>query len=293
MRKKFHLVAAAALIPAISLLIWGFLIEPNQLIIKNYDLKIKKWSANFNGFKIAALSDLHAGSNFITEEKLRQIVAETNAQNPDIIVLLGDYVSPVSNNAREIKMPMPTIAENLRDLRAKYGVYTILGNTDEAYDKNEVKDEFERVGFKVLRDETASIEVNGERLRLLGMRDAMETGDWNSISAELKRILAEGEQQGYLIVLVHNPDYLPVITGDLLISSDLSLMLAGHTHGGQCRFPIIGAPVVPSEYGQKYAGGYIRDQETDMFVTTGIGTGKIPVRFGVPPEISILNIYAE
>jgi uncharacterized protein len=109
----------------------------------------------------------------------------------------------------------------------------------------------------------------------------------------LKKVLAEDEQKGNLIVLVHNPDYLPVITGDLLISNDLSLILAGHTHGGQCRFPLIGAPVVPSEYGQKYVAGHIREQETDMFVTTGIGTSKIPARFGVPPEISILKIYAE
>jgi uncharacterized protein len=161
MQKKFLLTGIAVLITAICLFVWGFLIEPNRLSVKTYEIRLKKWSDKLNGFKIAAVSDLHAGSNFITEEKLRQIVAETNAQNPDIIVLLGDYVSPVFNNQQKLKMPMQTIAENLRDFQAKYGVYAILGNTDETYDKTEVRSELEKIGFKVLKDEIASVEIIG------------------------------------------------------------------------------------------------------------------------------------
>jgi predicted MPP superfamily phosphohydrolase len=84
-----------------------------------------------------------------------------------------------------------------------------------------------------------------------------------------------------------------MITGDLLISKDLKLMLAGHTHGGQVWLPIIGRPVVPSSYGQKYAAGHVKDNGLDMFVTTGIGESILPFRFMVPPEIAFLTITGE
>jgi predicted MPP superfamily phosphohydrolase len=86
---------------------------------------------------------------------------------------------------------------------------------------------------------------------------------------------------------------MPVITGQFSISKDLKLILAGHTHGGQIWFPIIGSPIVPSGYGQKYAFGHVRDYDMDMFVTTGIGTSILPFRFLVPPEIAVLTISAE
>ena len=91
----------------------------------------------------------------------------------------------------------------------------------------------------------------------------------------------------------HSPDILPIITGEMSISKDLKLILAGHTHGGQVWLPLIGSPVIPSSYGQKYAFGHIKENDVDMFVTTGIGTSILPFRFLVPPEIAVLTIYAE
>ena len=83
-----------------------------------------------------------------------------------------------------------------------------------------------------------------------------------------------------------------MITGDLSISKDLKVMFAGHTHGGPVSLPIIGSPIVPSSYGQKYAAGHVRDGGIDLFVTTGIGTSILPFRFGVPPEIAVVTISA-
>ena len=279
----------------LGLAIWAFYIEPSRLVVNNYPLKLKKWSATQNGLKIVAISDIHGGSNFVTEERIREIVVQANAQNPDIIVLLGDYLSRKYLQPTELKMPLKTVAENLRGLQAKYGVYAVLGNHDNEFGGEKVRAELERVGYKVLENEAVAIKYQGEWIRLLGAHDVLRAGNnWNQINRDLKSALDKLEaQEGKIIVLTHNPDAIVYLTEELSISDDFSLLLAGHTHGGQCRFPLIGAPIVPSEFGQKYAAGHIRDKGIDVFVTTGVGMSVLPVRFGVPPEIAVLEVYSQ
>jgi len=124
------------------------------------------------------------------------------------------------------------------------------------------------------------------------MKDHLELAPhWGQISADTKKMLADGE--GQIILLEHSPDILPTVTGENSISPDLRLILAAHTHGGQVWMPFIGAPVVPSSYGQKYLSGHLRENGVDMFVTTGIGTSVLPFRFLVPPEIAVLTLRSE
>lgn len=269
-------------------LAYSFFIEPNRLVVTSATLKIKNWNPAFDGLKIVMIGDLHGGSNCITEEKIRDIVAKVNEQNPDVVVMLGDYVSEWSDGS--LKMPVETIAANLKGIESTYGVFAVLGNHDGDYDDNRVAAALSSNGYKVLQNEVAAIEKDGQRIRIFGMKDHLKlSGGWLRISADSKQYLST-TGSGDLIVLQHSPDILPVIAGEYLVSPELRLILAAHTHGGQIRFPILGSPIVPSGFGQKYVRGHIFDKGVDMFVTTGIGTSVLPFRFMVPPEIVVLTI---
>lgn len=278
---------------AVLCLFYGYFIEPDKLLVNKYELKIKNWNQAFDGLKIVAVSDIHGGSNAVTEEKLRQIVAEINAQNADIVVFLGDYVSQRHFDRAQLKMPIETIADNLAGIRSKYGTFAVLGNHDVWYGESEIRAALSRISFRVLENELAFVDKDGQRLRILGLKDHTKIKKWNSFSADVRDVIEENEQSGDIIVLEHSPDILPIITGDLSVSDDLRLMIAGHTHGGQIRFPLIGSLIVPSSYGQKYARGHVKENNLDMFVTTGIGTSILPFRFFVPPEIAVLTIRTE
>jgi len=272
---------------------YSYFIEPKRLVVNQQTLEIKGWDPALDGFKIVAIGDIHGGSNAVDEAKLRKIVELTNQQNPDLIVLLGDYVSqygsgPVSG--RLIRMPVEAIAAGIGGLQAKYGVVAVLGNHDDWYDGVKVSQAIRSDNYLVLEDEVAAFNFNGHSLRILGLRDQLHIANWAAYSKHLKDVIASDGGSGPIIVLEHSPDVLPIITGNLSISPDLRLMLAAHTHGGQVWLPIIGTPIVPSSYGQKYSYGHKQENGVDMFVTSGVGTSILPFRFMMPPEIAVLTI---
>ncbi|MBX3282239.1 MAG: metallophosphoesterase [Acidobacteria bacterium] len=282
-------LAAVIFAAAVLCVAYGYYVEPHRLVITRQDIALPNWPKALDGYKIAAIGDIHAGSNGVDDAKLRRIVEETNALNPDLIVLLGDYIS--EKNETELKMPISEIADGLVGLKARDGVLAVLGNHDGFSCPSCIKTEFQRVGIKVLDNTVVQISsANGGRFRVLGLPDHMQLTYWKLFSDNAKRALAPTEGQGPVIALQHSPDILEVITGDLLISKDLSLILAAHTHGGQVRFPIIGAPIVSSSYGQKYTRGLIKQNGVQMFVTSGVGESILPFRFGVPPEIALLTL---
>ncbi len=291
---KFLYVCTAFLAAGLAMLGYSYFIEPTRLVINSSELAIRDWNTAFDGLRIVAISDIHGGSNGGDEAKIRQIVSEANGLEPDIIALLGDYISEGSGTDSlgrpTLRMEPDKIAECLSGLRAKYGVFVVMGNHDDAYGSQVIKAALGRTGYKILDGEVAVIERNGKRLRILGMRDHLSIGIWKVYSDANKALLASTEGTGDVLLLQHSPDIAPVITGDLAISKDLKLMLAGHTHGGQVWLPILGRPVVPSSYGQRLTQGHVVDSGLDIFVTTGTGTSVLPFRFMVPPEISLLTV---
>ena len=169
----------------------------------------------------------------------------------------------------------------------------MLGNHDGWYGDEAVSNELQRVGIKVLDGGVATIEKNGARLRILGLRDHLHVDSWRNFSNSARELLSATEGTGNVIVLEHSPDVIDMITGDLTISNETKVMFAGHTHGGQVWLPIFGYPVVPSNYGQKYAAGHIFDRGIDLFVTTGTGTSILPFRFLVTPEIAVVTLKSK
>ncbi len=290
---KTKLMYGLAVISLVSLgcLVYSYFIEPNRLAVTFETMKIKNWNPAFDGLKIVMISDIHGGSNGGTEENIRKIVTKINEQNADVVVMLGDYVSERSDGS--LRMPIETIASNLAGIKTTYGVFAVLGNHDGDYDDDRVAAALGSNGYKVLQNEVSAIEKDGQRIRIFGMKDHLKlSGGWLRISADSKKYL-NTTGTGDLIVLQHSPDILPVVAGEYSVSSDLRLILAAHTHGGQVWLPILGRMVVPSGFGQKYAYGHIIDKGVDMFVTSGIGTSWLPLRFMVPPEIVVLTIRSE
>jgi uncharacterized protein len=292
--RKFGIAVAGLAVFSIGCLAYSYFIEPNRLVITSEEIRIKDWNTAFDGLKIVMISDLHAGSNGASAENIRRVVETANAQEPDVIVLLGDYVSQAYTRQpireRPLRMPIDELADSLSGLKAKHGVFAVLGNHDGWYGDDAIAGELTRVGYRVLRNEIGVIEKDGVPLRLLGLKDHLQLDSWRSFDLMIRSTVAKYPREGQIVVLEHSPDILYVLNYWKHLNPDLKLMLAGHTHGGQVWLPILGAPITPSTEGQKYARGHIEEGGVHMFVTSGVGTSILPFRFLVPPEIAVVTI---
>ena len=258
---------------------YAFEIETRRLIVKKETLSIPNWSEKLNNFKVVAISDIHGGSNYVTVEKLQKLVELTNAQNPDIIVLLGDFVSQARGKRSELKMPSETVAENLGGFRAKYGTFAVIGNHDWWYNQQKMTREFESAGITVLENEVEQIKIGDEIVYLWGIEDYWKR---RQVPTDVLGVLNAKQN---IIAITHNPDSL------LKAPNEIAVMFAGHSHGGQVSFPIYGG--IPFVNDPRFMSGHAEADGKNVFVTTGVGCTGPQIRFRVPPEIAVLNLVSE
>jgi predicted MPP superfamily phosphohydrolase len=258
------------------LLFWALFIEPNRLVLNHQTIQIENWPEELSDLKVAVVSDIHAGGWFVDDKKLKLIVERTNNLHPDLIVILGDYMS--GQGWMSDRVEPEVFAATLKDFRATLGVYSVLGNHDWWWNGQRVRRDLEANGIKVLDDQVLEVKGRGRSLWLAGLADL-----WTR-PQRIERTIAQIPQGEPVIALTHNPDIFPGLP------QRVQLLLAGHTHGGQVRFPIIGTVIQPSNFGQRYVRGHVFENNHHLFVTTGIGTSILPVRFGVPPEIVLLTL---
>jgi len=289
-KRRAILAAAFAAGLAVAGLAYSYFIEPSRLVVTRSELQVKNWNRAFEGLKVVMISDIHGGSNNVNSETIDHVVQLANEENPDLTVLLGDFVSESKLSGQPLKMPISEIAPRLAKLQARYGVFAVLGNHDVWNDPGAIAGELRKNGIPVLEHETATIDVGGADLRILGLKDHTLVENWGDYSREARVAIEASEGTGDVIALSHSPDMIELVSGDLHVSDSLKVFLAGHTHGGQVWLPIIGSPIVPSSYGQQYAFGRVMRNGIEMFVTTGVGTSILPFRFLVPPEIAVVTI---
>jgi len=275
-RRPWQVIGLGTLLIICVLGIWASLIEPNRLVVHPETIQIDNWPRELAGLRIAVISDIHTGGPFINDRKLKEIVDRTNALNPDLIVLLGDYMSGNSWHGHRVEPEVTAAA--LKNLEAPLGVYAVLGNHDWWYNGARVRRAFEQDGIHVLEDEVAEVKWHDRSFWLVGLADL-----WTR-PQHITETIAKVPTGSTIIALTHNPDIFPSLP------RSVPLLLAGHTHGGQVKIPLIGTPVVPSQFGPKYTSGHVFENDHHLFVTTGIGISILPVRFRVPPEIVILTI---
>ena len=244
--------------------------------VRNGEIALRDTPPSLRGLRVAAMGDIHTGAPHIDEAKLRAIVEDVNRASPDVVVLLGDYV--IHGVVGGSFVDPETTAGILGGLRAPGGVIAVLGNHDWWYDGERVRRALQARGIVVLENTAHSIPRGGGRVWVAGLADL-----WTRLPDIAGALSAVPEREPVLL-LTHSPDVFPGVP------SRVALTLAAHTHGGQVRLPPFPPPVVPSEYGSRYAAGHIEEGGRHLFVTTGVGTSILPVRFAVPPEVALLTL---
>lgn len=279
-RKRLALKVFIALLAVAALLaLWAFVIEPDRLVVREVGLSLPRWPAEAGELRLAVVSDIHTGSPHIDAAKLDGLVEEINRLRPDAVVLLGDFV--ISGVAGGEFVGPEVTAEKVKGLRSAHGTFAVLGNHDWWEGGERVWRALEGAGVRVLENDAVSFTHGGRQVWLVGLADLWTRKP--DVTGSLAKVTDDASP---VFVLTHNPDIFTEIP------ERVALTLAGHTHGGQVRFPVLGRPVVPSRYGQRFAAGHVIEGSRHLYVTTGVGTSIIPVRFRVAPEVVLLRIKA-
>ncbi|HEX8476607.1 MAG TPA: metallophosphoesterase [Pyrinomonadaceae bacterium] len=249
---------------------YASLFEPYNYEVTETDIFIRDLPASFDGFRIVQLTDVHH-SRLVSFAEVGRVVELANASRPDMIALTGDYTT-------SRQQYIEPCAEALGALRAPEGVWAVLGNHDHYTDAELTTRALTRRGINVLSNANTTLRRGGETLQLAGV------DDWGWGKADWPRALQGIELTRPSVLLSHEPNVF-----DMPETRGLSLIVSGHTHGGQIALPFIGAPArfLPAF---RYIGGLYEHDGTQLYVSRGTGVVGLPLRLGARPEIAVLRL---
>jgi predicted MPP superfamily phosphohydrolase len=278
---EFHLtrrqflsgLAAAPLVATSATAAYARLIEPYNYLIAETDVFIRDLPERFDGFRITQLTDIHH-SRILGIDEIRRVVGIAQQTKPDIFVLTGDY----STSYRRYIEPC---AEALSALSAPEGVWAVLGNHDHYTDPELTTRALRRHRIAVMDNIHTTLSRGPDSIQLSGIDD----WTWNAV--DWVRAFSGLKTTTPTILLSHQPRVL-----DMEQTRHVSLILSGHTHGGQINLPWFGPPARLATDDLKYARGLFRRGETQLYVSTGTGVIGLPLRLGVRPEIAVLRLRA-
>ena len=245
-----------------------------QPIIREVRLRIKGWPRWPQPLRIAFVSDLHVGSHSDDVTRLRTLVAELQLLEPDLVLYGGDFVNmqPIGGG----RVPPRTIASILGQLHAPLGQFAVLGNHDVLYDVEEVACALHEHEIHVLNDECCTIRFHNHPFDIAGIPDAKRR------RREGLELLSRLSPHRPTVVLAHDPMWFADVP------AGPHLTLAGHTHGGQIKFPFFGVLINASKAPLRWSYGLIVENGSHLYVSGGIGTSGIPLRWNVPPEVAFI-----
>lgn len=235
------------------------------------DIWLGRLSDRQDNLKVVHLSDIHHGL-YTSAGQIQRVVQLANRQSPDLVALTGDYVTASPNY-------IWPVAEELGKLRPRLGVFAVLGNHDFAVDAEEITRALETHGIRVLRNSNSLVHDRGASLWVVGVDDLWSNAD------DLRAAVAGVPARDPKLLLCHNP-----LGIHQAAAYGIDLVLAGHTHGGQVKLPLLGSLYARSKLGERFIEGWNRLDSTQIYVSRGIGKVVIPVRVGCRPEIACLRL---
>ncbi len=281
-KRKFRLwikLLVAFILTILILLLYSRFIATSGLVIKEYLVKDENLPEAFYGLKIAHLSDIHYGQTTHIKE-IKKIVQRVNETEPDIIVITGDLLDRDMTYSEE---DLTSLEKELSKLEASLGKYIIMGNHD--FTRDEYNTVISNIGFTNLDDTYQILYKEGmDSILIAGVSTGQKgSGDFSS-KVEDALLKIEETSSPYNILILHEPDYIEDFD-----ASKFQLILAGHSHNGQVRFPFLGAVILPP-HAKKYYDNYYDLGKSKLYISSGIGTSTIKFRFCNRPSFNLYRL---
>ncbi len=262
---------------------YAVFIEPNSIKINTVTVKSKELERCFEGLKVIHFSDLHTSKMGYREKK---VLKRINGIAPDIVFFTGDF----GRQTKSVTFPLGFFEK----IKTNHGIWAVPGNTDyypagKNINRCHIDDllhQEEKLPFRLVRDKAIKLNLTGSPFYLVGIDDPECPGDYSfpKDGVRVERVLRKAKERLPKLVLAHQPDVF-----DLSVKHGVDLVLCGHTHGGQLTLPFKLNFFDKSEYAKKYPKGLYRQGKTYLYTTSGIGTTRLPMRFGARPEINIIH----